>query len=70
MPSFLMYVVHAFVRYFADIDVDFLLNGVQRILAPFGGSPTALPEFPDDDTWYYYVSIQLNSCYFTDSKLW
>jgi len=69
MPLFLMYVVHAFVPSFADIYLQLLLIGVQRILAPLGGLPIALPKFPDDDTWYYYVSTQFNSCCFTDNRL-
>lgn len=37
----------------------------QRILAPFGGPPTALPKFSDDDTWYYYVSPRHFFCAIT-----
>ncbi|KIL61611.1 hypothetical protein M378DRAFT_166732 [Amanita muscaria Koide BX008] len=31
-----------------------------RILAPLEGPPTALPEIPDDDAWYYYTNL---TCY-------
>ncbi|KAF9523612.1 hypothetical protein CPB83DRAFT_871582 [Crepidotus variabilis] len=29
----------------------------QRILAPLQGPTNALPEFPDDDTWYHYTKL-------------
>ncbi|KAF8873600.1 hypothetical protein CPB84DRAFT_1798256 [Gymnopilus junonius] len=32
-----------------------------RILAPLTARPNALPEFPDDDTWYYYTKLNCST---------
>ena len=40
---------------FSGLRLIFDLGVHQRILAPLDGPPSALPVFPDDESWYYYV---------------
>ena len=37
--------------------LQLILTSLQRDMVPLGASPNALPEFPDDESWYYHVSI-------------